>query len=273
MALDPVLALTTVEASLRVITREILGDRWQASIPPADVRKLERAKDRDLDRRQGVSASGDLLDYTETKQLTAIIRDHWDCFEPVFRNKERTYGFLQVLDDVRFSVAHSRDLVPFERDLLSGINGQLRQQIALWRNRDDPSTRFYPRIESVKDGYGNQGFDNYFGITTRPLLGRLTVGETLQFTGAAFGQQKLPVLWAVRAGHFDSIAVGSQTAESQAEGNQVELEYTVTEEDVSEEFVVTVYIFTASKYTRQGGFDRYDDARRFPYAVDPPEDL
>ena len=273
MPLDPVQALTTLETSLRVITREILGDRWQTSFTPAEVGKLERARARDLDRRHGISTSGDLLDYTETKQLTTIIRENWESFDPVFRNQERTYGFLQVLDDVRFSVAHSRDLVPFERDLLNGINGQLRQQIALWRNRDDPSTRFYPRIESVKDNYGNQGFDDRLGITTRPLLGRLSVGETLRFTGAAFGQQKFPVLWAVRASYFDSIAVGSQPIDNQAEGNQVELEYTVTEEDVSEEFVVTVFIFTASKYNRHGTFDKHDDARRFPYAVDPPDEM
>lgn len=270
MVLEAAQALTTLEAALRVVTREVLGENWKTSFTPSQMAKFDRSRTRDLERRHGICASGDLLDYTETTDLTTIIRENWETFKPVFREKERTIGFLKVLDDVRYSVAHSRDLVPFERDLISGINGQMRQQIALWRNRDDPSIRFYPRIESVKDNYGTEGREEVHIWASTPRTQRLSVGDILTFTGSAYGQQDHPVLWYVRTYGLDSYTTTDIIDPFQAESDRAELTYTVTNSNVTETFSLHIYISTRSRYHRKGTAQKYDDSRSFSYAVDPP---
>lgn len=270
MVLEAAQALTTLEAALRVVTREVLGENWKTSFTASQVARFDRSRTRDLERRHGVCASGDLLDYTETTDLTKIIRENWETFAPVFHEKERTFGFPKVLDDMRYSVAHSRDLVPFERDLISGINGQLRQQIALWRNRDDPSTRFYPRIESVKDNYGIEGREEVHVWASTPRTQRLSVGDVLTFTGSAYGQQERPVLWYVRRYGLDNYTTADIIDPVQAEGDRAELTYTIIESDVAETFSLHVYISTQSRYHRKGTAQKYDDSRSFTYAVDPP---
>jgi hypothetical protein len=86
-------------------------------------RQAEAAK-----RPDGAVVSIDLLDYTEIYHLTGMIERNWEKFKPAFNDKGRTLAFFGVVKDVRNSVAHSRDLLPFERDLISGIAGQLRNQ-------------------------------------------------------------------------------------------------------------------------------------------------
>jgi len=266
---EPTQALLSIETVLRLVVREVLGDEWlQAPGAPAE-RGLRRSHTRDLDRRHGVQLSDDLLQYTETRELTTIIRDNWERFEPVFQQKERTFGFLQVVDDERFSVAHSRELVPFERELLSGIAGQFRQQVALWRNRDDPSTSFYPRIERLTDNYGVDGREDHYRYNIGPLI-RLEVGDVLTFRGSAFGDQQNPVLWYLSTGSSLVNFYGQPERHPVAEGDFAEFSWTVTEDEVGENLVVNILLDTSSRWKRHMVEPKYDDIRYFSYAVNPP---
>ena len=60
-------------------------------------------------------------------------------------------ALLKRLDNIRNAVGHSRPLLPFERDLLSGIAGQIRNQVTIYMSTQDEAGDIYPRIESVTD--------------------------------------------------------------------------------------------------------------------------
>lgn len=166
--MEPTDALRSIETALRLAIREVFGYEWIGAKGAPDEEKLRERGVEEEKRRDGAVVSRDLLDYTETYHLTGIISDNWEKFQPVFKDKGRTLAYFGVIEDVRNSVAHSRDLVPFERDLISGIAGQLRNQVALFRSSEDQSARYYPKIERIVDGFGIEGIPDGYGFDTPP---------------------------------------------------------------------------------------------------------
>jgi hypothetical protein len=111
----------------------------------------------------------------------------------VFDDRQRTLAYFGVIEDVRNSIAHSRDLVPFERELISGIAGHLRNQASLYRSGMDEASRYYPRIESIRDSFGIEGArpeEDNLGRTIR-----LEVGQVITFTGRAVDAKNRDIHW------------------------------------------------------------------------------
>jgi len=155
--MDATDALRAIETALRISIYKVLDDGWLTAPGAPDISKLEDKRVAEDKRRDGAVTSDDLLEYTETYQLTQIVLRNWESFQPVFKDKKRTEVYLGILEDVRNAVAHSRDLMAFEKELLSGIAGQLRAQVSRFRNEVDGSTAYYPLIEKVRDSLGNPG--------------------------------------------------------------------------------------------------------------------
>jgi hypothetical protein len=262
-SVEPTDALRSIETALRLVIRDVLGDEgWLAAAGSPDRAPLEQKRTEENKRRDGAAVSSNLLDYTETYQLTNLVLKNWESFKPVFSDKARTESFFGVVADVRNSVAHSRDLVPFERDLISGVAGQLRNQVSLFRSSVNQSSKYYPLIESVKDQFGLEGFRGG-NPYDRPLPIRLEVDDVITFTGSAFNARGKPVKWKVA----HPARYPRDTADV-AEGDSVSFQYTVTEADVEEYFRLSVQITTDSRYHRiSGGDGVYDDQREFIYSV------
>jgi hypothetical protein len=267
-SVEPTYALRSIETALRLVIRDVLGDEgWLAAAGSPDRAPLEQKRTEENKRRDGAAVSSNLLDYTETYQLTNLVLKNWESFKPVFSDKARTESFFGVVADVRNSVAHSRDLVPFERDLISGVAGQLRNQVSLFRSSVNQSSKYYPLIESVKDQFGLEG-SRGGNPYDRPLPIRLEVDDVITFTGSAFNARGKPVKWKVA----HPARYPRDTADV-AEGDSVSFQYTVTEADVEEYFRLSVQITTDSRYHRiSGGDGVYDDQREFIYSVNPPEE-
>lgn len=274
--MEPTDALRSIETALRLVIRDVLGETEWLLAPgaPEEARLRERRAEEDR-RRDGATVSSNLLDYTETYHLTAIVERNWEKFQPVFRDKGRTPAFFGVIEDVRNSIAHSRDLVPFERDLISGIAGQIRNQVSLFRSSQTQSARYYPLIESVSDNFGRTGQrigSSYLSFdSTAP---RLEVGDVLTFTGTAFNGRGKIVKWQLLPGIGSIIDANTASAIEVAEGDAVTFDYTVQERDIGEHFPVHILITTDSKYHRSTLPHRwpYDDNWGFVYAVNPPLD-
>jgi len=235
--MEPTEALRSIESALRIVIRDALGEKWKTSPGAPDIEKLEARRKEEISRRDGVIVSDDLLNFTETYHLTNIIEKNWQSFNPVFDDMKRTLAYFGILKDVRNSVAHSRDLVPFERDLLSGIVGHLRNQVSLFRSSDDTPTRYYPLIESLKDSFGEAG-RNVGAITFGTPL-RIDVDQIIAFTGSAFSASSKPVSWWLQSMPEHSVY---QEPVKVAEGDDVTIQYAVTESDVSERLNVVIYI-------------------------------
>lgn len=265
--MDPALALRAIENALRLAILAVEGDEWIELQGAPERSKLEAKRDDEFRRRDGVQTSQDLLEFTDFYSLKDLILKNWPDFKIVFRDRARFKVYLEVAEDVRNAVAHSRQIALFEKDLLSGIAGHVRTLVSDYRTEKDPSARFYPLIEEVSDTFGNIGLkDTYFA--DKPL-GRLEVGDEIRFRASAFSSLDVELIWKFQdkdsstyhlPGEDDSLAEVGR-------GSDVEFKYVVTREDVGEWVVFSVILTSSFDFHRQ---DLYDDARYFVYQVNPP---
>lgn len=266
--MEPTDALQSIEIALRLAIRQVFGEiDWLDAQGAPDKDKLEDRKLEESKRRDGVVGSHSLIEYTETYHLTNLVRKNWNKFAPVFEDRSRTLAFLDVIDDIRNSIAHSRQLVPFERDLILGIAGMLRNQVSIYRSKVNQSTRYYPLIESVRDNFGTELPQQQLANPRSP--NRLEVGEVLTFTGSAFNARANGTHWKLLIMRGMPSAISPPPTVDGGEGDSVVFNYTVTEADVGESRVFVVQIIGGSRYHR---WSSYDDERTITYAVNPPEE-
>ena len=268
--LEPTEALESTENALRHIVRLVAGDDWQTKIPGPKRLESEKRQQRESQRRPGVSVSDDLLAFTDFSDLTTLILDQWTTFEPVFGDETRTTAYFNSMKSARNTIAHSRALVPFERELLSGMAGQLRQQITLYRTNINAPEQHYPVIESTKDNFGNDGAK----VGEQEMI-RLEVGDTIEYNCRAVDPRGRDLEWLVVVG------VDSKTDPVWVKGATVDLSLTVTDDDVGESYLTSIFMRSTGRHNltngsvfvagTQQGFT-YDDVAYFRYAVNPPMD-
>jgi hypothetical protein len=157
--MEPTEAISACEGAMRNVIRLMMGDSWATSLTSAQRSQVQRSMENEHQRREGVIVSDDLLAFADTRHLTKVIGSNWETFAPVFENRVRTGVSFEALTSYRNAVQHGRRLVPFERDLLSGISGQIRNMITLHLNRVQEARRHYPVIESATDSLGNVGLE------------------------------------------------------------------------------------------------------------------
>ncbi len=261
--MDATDALRAIETALRLSIHKVLDDRWLSAHGAPDRARLEEKRTAEAKRRDGAVTSDELLEYTETYELTRMVLRNWESFQPVFKDKKRTEVYFGIVADVRNTIAHSRDLISFECDLVSGIAGQLRAQVSRFRNDLDGSTVYYPLIEKVRDSFGNPGLTEGENGYDKPVA-RVDVCEEVTFTGGAFSADGNPVIWKIQKTNTRHISTEQIEV---ARGDTVEFSYRFTEADVKEHIHFGIVIATPSNYHRHG---TTDDIRYFHYQVNPP---
>jgi len=158
--------------------------------------------------------------------------------------------------------------VPFERDLIAGIAGQLRNQVSLFRASRDTSTQYNPLIESVTDSYGREAFREH--ARTWPATVRVDVGDVLELRGRAFNSRDTEVNWMLVFSHMLSPHI-FVTPSALATGDDVNFRYEVSEADVGESMFAVVYIATDARFHRhQRTTPPHDDAVFLNFTVNPP---
>ena len=272
--MEPSQSLRIIETSLRLIVREKLPS-WQTAPGAPSIAALEGKQGEESRRRDGAVVSTDLLDYTATYELTKLILKNWDAgFHSVFDDKKRTESFFAILEDVRNTIAHNRDLLAFERDLLTGIAGMLRNQVAIARSSSNRSMNYYPLIETVTDNFGNGPYSLREALAGNlPDTTRLEVGDELVFEGSASAIEGQEAIWKVFLTPFSEPLGSYQVRPVNARGNEVTLRLPITEDDIGETMKVRVLLTTEARYHRHPvsyNLEAHDDSREFLYAVNPP---
>jgi len=260
-AMEPTEAINALEVAFRELIRLVWGDEWIVK-SKVDVRRLEPKLEAEKIKRPGVVVSTDLLDYTEFAQLGQILRDNWADFEPALGDKPYAEALIIRLNGLRNPAMHSRVLLPFERDLLSGIVGEFLNQVAIYRSQRGPDMQHYPVIDSVVDSFGHECLLNRVFRTGL----RLKVGDRITFEARGTDPQGRPLQWdltILRNGMINRLA--DDTAET--DGSTATLTWIVDETHVAEEVSALVTMASSGKYHRDG---TSDDRRIFLYSVDPP---
>jgi hypothetical protein len=256
--MEPTEAINLVEVVLRDLVREVLGDSWTQS-RRVEIDRLEEKRREDIAKRRGTAVNEDLLAYTEFIQLQQIILDSWDKFGPALGKKKYIEAYFDRLNAFRNPAMHSRPLREFERDLVNGIVGELRNLVVIYRSTKGPDMEYYPKIEQVTDSFGN---NPAAGSESDRRL-RLKVGDVVKFQCRGWDPQDRNLSWELRIGRYG--LDGKVTTE--AYGAEVTLTLVITERMVQERLLVEIVMMSDGQYHRNGSYDEFCE---FYYAVDPP---
>lgn len=249
------------------------GERWLERVSSPEQRSgwAQRA-DAELRARgtKGVAVvPDDGLSYANFFDLVSIAskQELWEPLSPALGARADVIPLLKRLDSLRNAVSHSRSLLPFERDLISGIAGQIRNQVTIYMSSQDPAGQLYPRIESVTDSLGTlleEPADSYYlvggGVQLTGLM--LHPGQTVDFECHGTDPQGRELEWRIssnRGGYTASIIASS--------GDPAVLTWTPSEDDVSESTWVTIALSARdARYHRLGD---HDHRVTFDYKVRP----
>ena len=269
-SLAPGEALITCERALRQLMRVAYktsyGENWLSRFVDDDSRaewhKRYEAERKARTPRGVAQLPDDELEYSQFFELRAIADRDWEPLAECLGKKAETMPLLKRFDRMRDSVAHSRDLLPFEQDLLSGIAGEIRNKVTIYMSTRDPSGEYYPRIESVMDSYGHSILNpDPNRIETKRTELVLQPGTTVSFTCRGTDPSGRLLDWSL------DIFYGV-TVLATATGNEAELIWNVSDSHVMEDLEVTVRLATHdAKYHRNGS---YDQSCGFRYRIIPP---
>ena len=263
-------ALAGVEIALRLAVRAVFPD-WQEELHVDQLKRLEKVRRTERNKKEGVQASEDLLDYLELHKLVSLIQDNWSKFEPVFEDEQQTKVLLSLVCNLRNSVAHSRDLVKFEQDLVRGVSGMLRNQVSMFRTSSENAARYYPVIESLVDSFGRSG-SSETNWNERNLRPRIDIGHPLSVRGRASVSRGRGIRWYAlwTDGGFVSGGFPVERWDLMAAGEDVEFDVEVDERAVGENKELLIAIAADSKYHKST--TGWDDFRTFCFSVSPPDD-
>ena len=261
-------ALAGVEIALRLAIREVLPN-WQDNFDENQIALLEKSRRTENNKRVGVQASTDLLEYLTFRQLADLILKKRAEFEPVFGDGERLGVLLGMLANFRNSIAHSRELAKFERDLFLGVSGMLRNQVAEFRKTREDGSLYYPIIESVTDSFNRPGLG---WNSERPDASRvrIDVGYRLSVRCRASAARGKEIKW---YSLWDRFLVENFQPDPDwhflGVGEDVEFLVPVNEKAVGEQADLNIIAIGDSKYHRHRS---WDDVRIFLFKVSPPFD-
>lgn len=252
--MDATESINAIEDALRSAITAILGDRWIEQDPDLrdalEARRIEESK-----RRDGARVDHHLLAYSHIYELRKLVSKNWDEFKAVFKDKKHFDVYMDRVEDLRNVPMHSRQLLPFEQHLLSGIAGEIRNLVTIYRSQLAPDGKHYPVVESIIDSFGNQLVKNFRGADGT----RLKMGDIVEFQCRGWDPQDRPLTWTLeRVGRGEV---------SSATGNSVVLAWTVTEADISEFTQLAITMNSNGKYHR---YPYGDQSETFIYRVDPP---
>jgi hypothetical protein len=271
--MDPARALATLERALRQLMehayRAQFGDAWldQVTTPEQRERWQDRARDEEARRgRRGVSRLPEPgLAYADLYALRTVLEANWDPLAPALKEKKEIVALLKRFDSIRNAVAHSRDVLPFEQDLLAGIAGDIANRVTVHMSSQDPSGDYYPRITRVSDSFGSEPAAAELaraehwahcstGLTLRP-------GDVVRFSCQGVDPQGRELDWALSTNM--GVAWTAFTS-----GSEAIIEWVVSPHDVQDEKTVLVYMRAGeTTYHRRGTFDH---GASFKYRVLPP---
>lgn len=267
--LEPSLALNACESALRELMsyayEKAYGQAWLDKVSTPDRRGAwaARAKDEASRRRGAAAVPAAGLAYSEFYELVEIVEKYWEPLAPALRKKEDTLVLLNRVERLRNTPAHSRPLLNFEEDLLSGIAGLIRNLVTIYMSAQDPRGDYYPRIESVTDSFGNgieaQSTTSHAGDVPVDLA--LHPGDVITFTCVGVDPQDRSLRWWIAGDHAPEPAVAPS-------GQAATLQWIVAAGDVALTHIVAVRMSAEGTEFHRGG--TYDQAVHFTYIVDPP---
>jgi hypothetical protein len=279
--LEPSIAVQTCEDALRQLMSyaysEAYGASWIEKISSKEQREeWNRRYKQEVEKRRprgglAIEPPHLTLAYSDMSDLLGFVKNHWEPLAPALFNRHETRALLSRFEVLRNTAMHSRAPLIFEQELMSGIAGQIRNQVAMYLNKQDRDHEYYPRIESITDcfGYRFEGVLRIDQISYRyQTFMHLTPSIALQYTCIGVDPQERDLYFSLRTHANPQVAPisGMQTAS----GQPATLEWPISEQDVR--IAKAAYIRMSSVGSKYHRFTDYDQEVFFAYQVNPPRE-
>lgn len=241
---------------ISVIVSEKWGENWinESGLSEERIQEILALKHQNEKELNPMTTENRLLNYCSFKDLGIILSTHWnDEFERAFGNKNALVTYLNTLYKFNNPDAYNRPLLSFEKHLILGVTGTIRNNISVYRSWKEIGKEGFPQIESVTDNYANL----WTMGAPKKLKTQLSlrVGDLLEFVIAASDPLDEDLDYRIFPNKWQS--------------NNI-LQYEIKKEDVGKD--ITFQIGIKSRRKHHAYPLGYDDRITFEYTILPKED-
>lgn len=257
-------ALKDTENSLRdfisLVMSRRFGQNWLSSggIDRDKIQKWEQRKEEDR-KRLGVTIDERLFYYADFYDIKTLLEKNWDAipeFSAALGKKKEVMYWLEKLEGFRNPEAHRRELLPHQKHLVLGIEGEIRMRLISYRNKQETKDDYYPRIEFARDSLGNGYVPEHSGFVFNTET-KLRPDDKVDFVITARDPLGEELLYALRTNSAQGIAWQKDNSFSVCVQNR----------DVGARFIVQMMVKSQREFRQH---QEYDDDARFEYEVLPP---
>lgn len=264
MEFDITQALKDTENALRDFIASILhnkfGDNWpeKSGLSPERIKTWQDRKAEEEKRQKFGTVEERLIYYADFYDLGTILQKNWNGeFNEALGDLKIMKVWLDELGKLRDPDAHRRELLPHQKHLAVGIAGEIRTRLVRYRSKQDASEDYYPKIESIRDSFGNiitgeSGKNVCFTKT------KLRPGDTIDFIVTASDPFEEEIEYKLKK--------NNSIFNKWQKGNSFSVK--IFEKDVKKSFVIDLEIRSHRKFH---AYSEHDDWAKFFYEVLPPK--
>ena len=245
-------SINAVEVVLRDLIEKTLGEQFgsdwieQSGVTPERIEGWRRRKAEEAKRRDGTVLEEGILQFSDFTDLKVIIEKHWALFKSCFGERKTFDVYMSRLEDFRNPEMHSRALLPFETALVEGITGEIRNKVTLFQSGTDDLDRHFPRIEQVRDSFGNTASGTGWMDRTNDTGLVLHPGDTVIFECSSWDPAGLVPTWRMSRRLGETI---------EQEGSQTTFRWDIEESEIAGLVVVRFTLTSPRPYHREGSDD------------------
>jgi hypothetical protein len=202
--MDITQALRDAENSLRDFVASVLsksGEDWvnRCGVSPERIAKWKERKATEEKRQEAGVVEERLIYYADFYDLKTILKKNWAGeLSEALGDWKTIEVYLDELEKLRDTDAHRRELLSYQKHLVLGVSGEIRNRIVRYRSKMETPDDCFPRIESARDSLGNLWVPGKsIGLKMVHTEATVRPGDILDFVVTARDPEDLPLEYSV----------------------------------------------------------------------------
>lgn len=194
------------ENLLRTIILLVLGEKDDApfGVTAERIANWKERREIEVRKRHDSNLEERLIYYSDFYDLKNIIDKNWERFKPILHNKKRFEAFFSEIETHRDTIAHGREILSFQKSIISGIIGDLKNLIVFYYSKNMNPDDYFIKILRISDSLDNiYEPSNYLqSVVTKCIL---RVGDEIEFTVDAFDPKGREIEYVLERMHNEKV--------------------------------------------------------------------
>ena len=230
------------ENLLRTIISNVLGSADETDFK-VTAERIDKWKDkREIEKKKfdGILTETRILYYSDFYDLNVIISKNREIFKAIFDDKKRFEIFFNEIEAYRNTIAHGRQLLPYQQHILEGIVGDLKTKLVLHHNKNVNTDDYFIKLLKISDNLGNVWDSNSLrmGLMTETTL---RVGDSIELLIEAYDPKERDIMFEVKCG--DTILTGQTNSFS----------FPVNKSMIGKLSIIRIKVSTEAEYNNEEG--------------------